>query len=104
MHRVAGQLWMFILGVLCCFYSPGCEMSYEWLVQPQPPGIVPAGHGCGAVAALGRPQTVSTVLRSGLALRTGNFGPVADGSKVSKNPGSKGDQRGVWTRNNKRLV
>lgn len=48
---MAGQLWMFILGVLCCFYSPGCEMSYEWLVQPQPPGIVPAGHGCGAVAA-----------------------------------------------------
>lgn len=101
---MAGQLWMFILGVLCCFYSPGCEMSYEWLVQPQPPGIVPAGHGCGAVAALGRPQTVSTVLQSGLALRTGNFGPVADSSKVSKNPGSKGDQRGVWTRNNKRLV
>lgn len=52
-------------------------------------GYCPAGHGCGAVAAQGRPQTAAIVLRSGLALRTGNFGPVADGSKVCKSQAVK---------------
>lgn len=77
MYHVVSQHWMLILGVLCCFYAP--EMSYKWPVQP--PGIVPLGR---AVAAWGRLQTAAIVLRSGLALRVGNFGPVADGCKVSK--------------------
>lgn len=85
MHHVSGQHWMLILGVLCGFYTcPGCEMSYEWPVQPQRLGTVLPGMA--AVPWLpwaGRRWPPSRCGQAWLCAR-GNFSPVADGSKVSK--------------------